>query len=121
MPARSPFMPAPTGMEALLARSLGRDGGLQQNGLPGLSAMAGHGQVRGPSSDPDEMQLHLHVPEQYAGAILGKGGQLMKQTEAHAGCRVSMTSRDSGTDRRVVIIGNSQQGAIAQSLIHEQL
>lgn len=117
---RSPglMVPPHSPMEALLAGSLGGD----MSRPRGLGAsLSGHSQVRGPSADPDEMQLHMLVPERFAGAILGKGGALMKQTATSSACRVSMSSRDGGVDRRVVILGNAQQCAMAQSLIHEQL
>jgi len=88
--------------------------------LPGL-VPAIPSQVRAPSTDPDEIQLHFTVPERFAGAILGKGGAQVKQTAATAGCKVSMTTRDPGQERRAVIVGTYGQCAIAQGLLQEQL
>jgi len=77
--------------------------------------------VRPVSADPDEMQLHMCVPDRLAGAILGKGGAQVKQTAYSAGCKVSMTTRDGSSDRRVVMIGTYQQCSTAQSLVYQQL
>lgn len=78
-------------------------------------------QVRAPSPDPEEIQIHFTVPDRFAGVVLGKGGSQMKQTAATAGCRVSMTARESGTERRAVIVGTHSQCAVAQQLLHDQL
>jgi len=77
--------------------------------------------VRPPSSDPDEMQLHLSVPEQFAGALLGKAGSRLKQTGTAACCRVTMSARDAGVERRAVIIGTYNQCETAQTMLHGQL
>jgi len=78
-------------------------------------------QVRPVSADPEEIQLHFSVPDRYAGAILGKGGAQMKQTAAAAGCRICMTTRDVGCERRAVMLGTYSQCSIAQNLLYEQL
>jgi len=83
--------------------------------------LAGYTQVRGPSTDPDQIQIHMIVPDKYVGAVLGKGGSLVKQTAAAAECKVSMTTREGATDRRAVMVGNYSQCQTAQTLIHEQL
>lgn len=90
-------------------------------GLPPLAPSTTHSQVRAPSSDPDEIQLQFTVPDKLAGAILGKGGAQVKQTAASAGCKVSMTNRLAGTERRAVIIGTYSQCVVAQNLLYEQI
>jgi len=77
--------------------------------------------VRAPSGDPDEVQLQLTIPDRLAGAILGKAGAQVKQTAATAGCRVAMTNRGQGPERRAVMVGTYSQCAIAQGLLYDQL
>lgn len=83
---------------------------------------AGLSHVRPASGNPEEMQVHLQVPDKFAGAILGRGGAEIKQTAATAACSVSLTNR-SGTigSRRAVIVGTYSQCAMAQALLHEQM
>lgn len=88
--------------------------------LPAAAAPT-HTQVRAPSSDPDEVQLQFSIPDQYAGAILGKAGAQVKQTAASAGCKVAMTKRGQGSERRAVIIGAYSQALVAQGMIFDQL
>lgn len=78
-------------------------------------------QVRAPSLDPEEIQIHFTVPDRFAGVVLGKAGAQVKQTAATANCKVSMTARESGTERRAVIVGTHSQCVTAQTLLHEQL
>jgi len=73
-------------------------------------------QVRAASADPQEVQIHYKVPDRLAGAIIGKGGEQLKQTATQAGCRVSMTSREGNAGRHAVL-----QGTFAQCLAAEQL
>lgn len=77
--------------------------------------------VRPPSNDPDEMQLHFSVPEQYAGALIGKAGSRLKQTGTTAGCKVTMSARDAGIERRAVILGTYNQCEAAQTILHGQI
>mmetsp|Transcript_44568 Transcript_44568/g.100845 ORF Transcript_44568/g.100845 Transcript_44568/m.100845 type:complete len:671 (+) Transcript_44568:1-2013(+) len=78
-------------------------------------------QVRHASSDPWEIQLHFCVPQMLAGAIIGKAGAQVKQTATVSGCKVSMTKKDIGAERRAVLIGSLEQCSHAQNIIYEQL
>mmetsp|Transcript_31289 Transcript_31289/g.89784 ORF Transcript_31289/g.89784 Transcript_31289/m.89784 type:complete len:579 (+) Transcript_31289:95-1831(+) len=89
--------------------------------LPSTVALPTHAQVRAPSSDPDEIQLQFTIPEKFAGAILGKAGNQVKQTAVTAGCKVSMTTRGQGAERRAVIMGSYGQCVVAQGLLYDQL
>lgn len=86
-----------------------------------LAAAPGMTHVHAPSADPEEVQVHVHVPEHLAGAILGKAGAQVKQTAAAAGCKVVVSSRDMGAERRAVVIGKFGQVAAAQELLTQQL
>eukprot|EP00929_Paragymnodinium_shiwhaense_P085542 TRINITY_DN4595_c0_g2_i1.p1 TRINITY_DN4595_c0_g2~~TRINITY_DN4595_c0_g2_i1.p1 ORF type:complete len:611 (-),score=146.01 TRINITY_DN4595_c0_g2_i1:430-2262(-) len=88
---------------------------------PPLAGPFGLSQVRGKSMDAEELQVHMSIPERFAGVVLGKAGAQVKKTAEMAHCKVSMTHRDGGGDRRVVIIGNYSQCAVAQRMIHEQV
>lgn len=78
-------------------------------------------QVRPPSQDPNDVQVHVVIPDSFAGAILGKDGAQVKQTTTTTGCKsISVTRRDGSAERRVVIIGGLQQSAAAQKAIHGQ-
>jgi len=77
--------------------------------------------VRPPSNDPDEMQVHFSVPEHFAGALIGKAGSRLKQTGAAACCKVTMSARDASADRRAVIVGTYNQCEAAQTMLHGQL
>ncbi|CAE8657251.1 unnamed protein product [Polarella glacialis] len=79
------------------------------------------GVVKPPGSDPDEIQLLMIVPDKLAGAVLGKGGAQVKQTASSAGCKVSMSTRDGTSDRRIVMMGNYSQLAAAQQIVFDQI
>jgi len=70
---------------------------------------------------PDVLQVHVFVPEVYAGSILGKSGARIQHIRDTADCRVWMTSREGASDRRVGIIGTFRQCKVAQELVHERL
>lgn len=76
--------------------------------------------VRPRSDDPEQLQLHMYVPSKFVGAIVGKEGATIKQTGAISGCNCSVTSKDSG-ERRVVVMGSYQACASAQSLLYDQI
>jgi len=84
-------------------------------GMPGLS------HVRAASTNAEEVQVHMVVPDRLAGAILGKDGAQVKQTAATSACKVSMTTRDGMSDRRIVMQGTYSQCAEAQGLVCEQM
>ncbi|CAJ1338578.1 unnamed protein product [Effrenium voratum] len=69
----------------------------------------------------DHMQVHMVVPDRYAGFILGKNGTRIQKTALKSGCKVWMTSRNGSNDRRVIMIGSYKQCKVAQQLVHEQL
>merc|ERR1719265_619661 len=72
--------------------------------------MAGGADVRQQSGDPEDLQLHMAVPNVLVGAILGKEGQTIKQTGTMCNCKVSVTKKDSMMgERRIVIMGKFQQ------------
>lgn len=70
---------------------------------------------------PDYMQVHLVIPDRFAGFILGKNGLRIQKTASKSGCKVWMTSRNGSQDRRVIIIGNYKQCKVAEQIVHEQL
>jgi len=70
---------------------------------------------------PDELQVHVFVPEVFAGSILGKSGARIQHIASTADCRVWMTKREGASDRRVGIIGTFRQCKVAQELVHERL
>eukprot|EP00927_Polykrikos_kofoidii_P047553 TRINITY_DN41772_c0_g1_i1.p1 TRINITY_DN41772_c0_g1~~TRINITY_DN41772_c0_g1_i1.p1 ORF type:complete len:402 (+),score=56.42 TRINITY_DN41772_c0_g1_i1:139-1206(+) len=88
-------------------------------GMLGASTMFLSG-VRPVSSDREQVQLHLYIPDKLVGAIVGKEGATIKQTAASSGCICSVTSRDSGP-RRVVILGTYYQAALAQRTLFQQM
>lgn len=71
-------------------------------------------EVRPPGPEPDELQIHMMVPDRHAGALLGKGGAQLKQVATAAGCHVSLTQRDGLAFRRAVVVGRFQACAAAQ-------
>lgn len=73
------------------------------------------------SARPDELQVHVFVPEVFAGSILGKSGARIQHIASTADCRVWMTKREGASDRRVGIIGTFRQCKVAQELVHERL
>ncbi|CAK9047220.1 Cell cycle serine/threonine-protein kinase CDC5/MSD2 [Durusdinium trenchii] len=70
---------------------------------------------------PDYMQVHLVIPDRFAGFILGKNGSRIQKTASKSGCKVWMTKRNGSQDRRVIVIGNYKQCKVAQQIVHEQL
>eukprot|EP00419_Tripos_fusus_P083682 CAMPEP_0172936012 /NCGR_PEP_ID=MMETSP1075-20121228/221803_1 /TAXON_ID=2916 /ORGANISM="Ceratium fusus, Strain PA161109" /LENGTH=577 /DNA_ID=CAMNT_0013797379 /DNA_START=150 /DNA_END=1880 /DNA_ORIENTATION=- len=74
-----------------------------------------------PVRRPDELQVHVFVPEVFAGSILGKSGARIQHIASTADCRVWMTKREGASDRRVGIIGTFRQCKVAQELVHERL
>lgn len=103
----------------------GGPSGFMGPGMGPMSGMPGQGgilsQVRAASADPDEVQIHVAVPDGLAGAIIGKAGEQIKQTAATAGCRVSMSSRESGGTRHAVCQGSFSQCMTAQQMLHDQI
>lgn len=83
------------------------------NGIPSLD-------VRQVSDDPDEIQLHMSVPDKLVGALLGKEGSQIKQVAVMSGCRLHMSKKDLG-ERRVVFIGKYKHCVIAQRAVQKQL
>lgn len=94
-------------------------GGMPMMGVPGQGGILS--QVRAASANPDDVQIHVAVPDGLAGAIIGKGGEQIKQTAASAGCRVSMSSREGGGARHAVLQGDWSQCAAAQHALHAQI
>lgn len=92
-------------------------GGSQKFGAPGQI------QVRPPSENPEEIQLHVVVSDKVAGAVVGKDAANLKQTTAHSGCtHLSVTRREnSQSDRHVIMIGGLQQCAEAQRIVSAQI
>eukprot|EP00927_Polykrikos_kofoidii_P008961 TRINITY_DN13734_c0_g1_i2.p1 TRINITY_DN13734_c0_g1~~TRINITY_DN13734_c0_g1_i2.p1 ORF type:complete len:904 (+),score=148.35 TRINITY_DN13734_c0_g1_i2:208-2919(+) len=77
--------------------------------------------VQPAGQNPAEMQLHLVVSENMAGAILGKGGEDLRRTARTAGCTVKMTPRAGDADRHAVIRGQASQCMVALGLVQDQL
>mmetsp|Transcript_3209 Transcript_3209/g.5704 ORF Transcript_3209/g.5704 Transcript_3209/m.5704 type:complete len:762 (-) Transcript_3209:12-2297(-) len=72
-------------------------------------------------ADANDMQVHMVVPERFAGSVLGKGGEIVKQAAATAGCKVWMTAREGSSDRHVVMIGTYAACEHAQRFLHKHL
>eukprot|EP00927_Polykrikos_kofoidii_P022463 TRINITY_DN2094_c2_g1_i4.p1 TRINITY_DN2094_c2_g1~~TRINITY_DN2094_c2_g1_i4.p1 ORF type:complete len:787 (+),score=146.27 TRINITY_DN2094_c2_g1_i4:166-2526(+) len=68
-----------------------------------------------------EMQLHMVVPDGFAGAVLGKSGTQLKHIGITAGCQVWLTARDGANVRNLVAIGNYTQCATVQDLAHKEI
>lgn len=100
----------------------GGGGGASMGGFLGMPVPGMFcSQVRAASADPQEVQIHYKVPDRLAGAIIGKGGEQLKQTAASAGCRVSMTSREGGAGRHAVLQGTFSQCLAAEQLLLDQV
>eukprot|EP00440_Ansanella_granifera_P072884 gb/GFBE01079095.1/.p1 GENE.gb/GFBE01079095.1/~~gb/GFBE01079095.1/.p1 ORF type:complete len:580 (+),score=132.60 gb/GFBE01079095.1/:1-1740(+) len=75
--------------------------------------------VRRFSGDVNDVQLHMSVPPKFIGAILGKEGSEIKRVLAESNCtNVSVTKREAGPDRRVVIMGGLEDCVRAQSMVY---
>eukprot|EP00401_Gymnodinium_catenatum_P063228 CAMPEP_0117540544 /NCGR_PEP_ID=MMETSP0784-20121206/43555_1 /TAXON_ID=39447 /ORGANISM="" /LENGTH=622 /DNA_ID=CAMNT_0005337205 /DNA_START=151 /DNA_END=2016 /DNA_ORIENTATION=+ len=94
-------------------------------GLPGYRPFMSYqpmlSNVRLPSSSPEEIQVHMVVPDRFAGSILGKGGEKVKQISSTSNAKVSLTTREGTESRRVVVMGTYPEAAHAQSLIYDAL
>ncbi|CAE8652312.1 unnamed protein product, partial [Polarella glacialis] len=76
------------------------------------------------SLQPDVMQVHMVIPDRFAGVVMGStscGGPQLQKIAATLGCQVRMISRRGVADHRVVIIGNYNQCVIVQELVHGRL
>merc|ERR1719356_298640 len=89
-------------------------------GGPGAGMPDFMGQPRPLNMEAGDVQVHFTVPPSQVGAIIGKGGEQIKTTAASAGCRVSMSNREAG-ERRAMIVGNYTQVVAAENMIHEQI
>jgi predicted PilT family ATPase len=76
--------------------------------------------VRQVSADPEDIQLHMVVPERLVGALVGKEGQLLKQVGASTGCKLCMNSKDL-SERRVILLGKYGQCVAAQQDLQQTL
>lgn len=72
--------------------------------------------------DADEVQLQLTVPDNLAGAILGRGGATIRETQERGNCRIKMEARgDHGVDRRCLIAGKVEDALLTQGLMLQQM
>mmetsp|Transcript_18182 Transcript_18182/g.42520 ORF Transcript_18182/g.42520 Transcript_18182/m.42520 type:complete len:618 (+) Transcript_18182:187-2040(+) len=77
--------------------------------------------VQPASSDPEEVQLQMVIPnDKLAGALIGKGGAQVQSTAQTAGCKVIASDRNMG-QRRIVMVGNFSQCMTAQDMVYSQL
>jgi len=74
--------------------------------------------VAGPSTDSNDINLHVSVPVSLSGHILGKGGETLKQAATATGCKIWMTPRAGLADRRIVMSGSYTQCAAAVMWLH---
>lgn len=96
-------------------------------GFPGMGMMqmpgmaGGMGAPQPVNMNQGDVQVHLSVPGNVVGAVIGKGGEQIKQTAAAAGgIRISMTNRTAG-ERRAVCVGPYSQVVAALRMLHEQM
>lgn len=84
------------------------------------SSAGGGVDVRQVSADPEEIQLHMVVPDKLVGALLGREGSQIKQLGLSTGCKLCMTKKDMA-ERRVVMIGTYNQCIEAHRQLQQQL
>lgn len=100
----------------------GGGGGMSMGGFLGMPVPGSFcSQIRAASADPGDVQIHFKVPDRLAGAIIGKGGEQLKQTSTQAGCRVTMTSREGGSGRFAILQGTYEACLAAEQLLSEQV
>lgn len=100
----------------------GGGGGVPMGGFLGMPVPGSFcSQIRAASADPQDVQIHFKIPDRLAGAIIGKGGEQLKQTSAQASCRVTMTSREGGSGRFAILQGTYEACVAAEQLLSEQV
>lgn len=122
---RVTMMGAWTNMGQALAMLLGDSAGPQATSMMGgQSPQSGgltFGDVRKIGADREEIQLHMVVPPQLVGALLGKEGCEIKLLGSTTGCKtLGVTKREFG-ERRVIIIGTFIQCITAQKALQDVL
>lgn len=73
------------------------------------------------SPQPDVMQVHMAIPTSLCSAVIGKGMVQMKQLAATLGCKVRMASLDGLDETLVSTIGNYNQVAVVQEIVHSRV
>merc|ERR1712091_404440 len=108
--------------------------------LPGMPGMAlpqapavqpGGIQVISPHTLPatmpavEEATVTVAVPDEYVGAVVGKGGRTVTEMQAVTGVRIKISARDDfmeGTkNRKVMLIGSMDRIKMAQNLITQKV
>jgi RNA-binding protein Nova len=108
--------------------------------LPGMPGMAlpqapavqpGGIQVISPHTLPaampavEEATVTVAVPDEYVGAVVGKGGRTVTEMQAVTGVRIKISARDDfmeGTkNRKVMLIGSLDRIKMAQNLITQKV
>ena len=108
--------------------------------LPGMPGMAlppapavqpGGIQVISPHTLPaavpavEEATVTVAVPDEYVGAVVGRGGRTVTEMQAVTGVRIKISARDDfmeGTkNRKVMLIGSLDRIKMAQNLITQKV
>ncbi|KAI8920644.1 hypothetical protein BC831DRAFT_478005 [Entophlyctis helioformis] len=107
-----------------LPRGTGGPGGPGGPGVPPMGA--GYGApfgAGGPPAPYGSTTIHIHVPSNNVGLIIGKGGETIKTLQQRSGARITVAKEHEmepgSTARLVTIIGTEQAVGIAQHLVNE--
>merc|ERR1719313_1132672 len=72
-----------------------------------------------------EATVTVAVPDEYVGAVVGKGGRTVTEMQAVTGVRIKISARDDfmeGTkNRKVMLIGSLDRIKMAQNLITQKV
>ncbi|XP_062516751.1 heterogeneous nuclear ribonucleoprotein K homolog isoform X2 [Corticium candelabrum] len=105
---------------------------MQEQRAPSMSAprqsvgqsqppVAGYGPDFVPSG-PDIISQQVTIPNDLAGAIIGRGGEKIRHTRLQSGCGIKMeASTDDPNDRIITITGTAANIQYAQSLLQQSV
>lgn len=128
-------LPGMMGMPSMVGLPSGA-GAAALPGMPGMAAAApamqqGGIQVISPHAMPapmpavEEATVTVAVPDEYVGAVVGKGGRTVTEMQAITGVRIKISARDDfmeGTkNRKVMLIGSMERIKMAQNLITQKV
>jgi poly(rC)-binding protein 2/3/4 len=71
---------------------------------------------------PDVVSQQVTIPNELAGAIIGKGGERIRQSRMMSGCGIKMeASTEDPNDRIITITGTASNIQYAQSLLQQSV
>jgi predicted RNA-binding protein YlqC (UPF0109 family) len=69
-----------------------------------------------------EEAIVIPVPDQYAGAVIGRQGGVIKEIRKRSGCNIRIGESETGTkERMVTITGTREQNHVAMSMVYEHM